>query len=416
MHHSVNYNRMSTLLKFEEIRPVWLERVLNRLTAARRVQESFAGQLAQLFDVLVEAITEGSRDKLELILEEWINARTESDFDPSVNSVYSILSQMLLITSDVANETLDDPYEALSLINQAIPVYIFALEYAATRESQLDASHLKKQLDRTRADLEKLEVSKSDFISIAAHELRTPLTLIEGYASMLDDVTPKDYRAEQTGICLNGIKAGTTRLREIVDDMIDVSMIENSLMTLNYQPVWLNRLLSLVYREVKGILKERNLQFEILPFAGSNEMIFADGERLFQALRNVVTNAIKYTPDGGKITVDGRLLPGFIETIITDTGIGIDPEDHNRIFEKFGRLGDVSLHSSGKLKFKGGGPGLGLPITKGIIEAHHGSIWVESSMFSEELCPGSSFHILIPDRKTPPDENDAKLFHPLIGN
>lgn len=139
-------------------------------------------------------------------------------------------------------------------------------------------------------------------------------------------------------------------------------------------------------------------------------MIFADGERLFQALRNIVLNAIKFTPDGGEIMVSGRKLPGFIEVIVTDTGIGIDPEFHSAIFEKFGRLGNVSLHSSSKTKFKGGGPGLGLPIAKGIIEAHGGAIWVESDGFDEVNCPGATFHILVPERKEPLDEKISRLF------
>ena len=197
--------------------------------------------------------------------------------------------------------------------------------------------------------------------------------------------------------------------------MIDVSMIDNGLLALNYQPVWLNRILHQIYREFNTTIIERHLELEILPYPGSDEMIFADGERLYQAFRNVVSNAIKYTPDEGTITISGRLLPGFIETVVKDTGIGIAPEDHLRIFEKFGRLGDVSLHSSGKLKYKGGGPGLGLPITKGIIEAHGGSIWVELTMSDEEHCPGSTFHILIPVLKTPPDDKVAQLFH-LISN
>jgi signal transduction histidine kinase len=406
---------MEIRFRFEEIRSVWLERVSNRLAAVDRIQESFSEQLAQLFDTLVQAIAKQEPDLLKPILLDWINARTESEFNSTQNSVYSILSQMMLITCDVANGILSAE-DANELIGSAIPIFADALEYTAACESQLDLVRLSKELDKTKSDLEKLEISKSDFISVAAHELRTPLTLIEGYASMLDDVVPKDYRAEQTVICLSGIKAGTTRLREIVDDMIDVSMIENGLLTLNYQPVWLNRLLSQIYREVITIVKDRNLILEILPYPGSDEMIFADGERLYQAFRNVMTNAIKYTPDGGRISVGGRLLPGFIETIISDTGIGIDPEDHQRIFEKFGRLGDVALHSSGKLKFKGGGPGLGLPITKGIIEAHHGSIWVESPMFNEVKCPGSEFHILIPIQKIPPDKNAAQLFHSLLEN
>lgn len=79
------------------------------------------------------------------------------------------------------------------------------------------------------------------------------------------------------------------------------------------------------------------------------------------------------------------------------------------MFEKFGRLGETSLHSSGKTKFKGGGPGLGLPITKGIIEAHGGAIWIESEGRDEIRCPGTTFHILLPLRKDPPDERAARF-------
>ena len=406
---------MSNRDNFAEIKPIWLERVSNRLAAVEGIQKCFAMQLAELFDALLDSISDDSINKLIPILQEWINARTESASDPSENSVRSILSQIVLITFDIVKEIFA-PNVALDMIGEVLPLYSSALEYVGSYETKLDLQYMTEELKRTRFNLEKLEASKSDFISIAAHELRTPLTLIEGYASMLDDVTSTDRQRDQTGVCLAGIKAGTMRLREIVDDMIDVSMIENSLLTLNYQPIWLNRLLNQICREVNSTVLERRLKFDVASFSGSDEMIFADGERLYQAFKNVVTNAIKYTPDGGKITIDGRLLPGFIEIIFSDTGIGIDPEDHLRIFEKFGRLGNVSLHSSGKLKFKGGGPGLGLPITKGIIEAHGGSIWVESARFDEEHCPGSVFHILIPIRKMPPDEGAAKLFHPLVTN
>ena len=124
----------------------------------------------------------------------------------------------------------------------------------------------------------------------------------------------------------------------------------------------------------------------------------------------MLTNAIKYTPDGGKITVDGRILPGFIEVIVEDTGIGISLADQLTIFEKFNQLGDVALHSSGKTKFMGGGPGLGLPIARGIIEAHDGTIWVDSPGCDEESCPGTAFHILLPDRNEATDPKVEKLF------
>jgi len=99
--------------------------------------------------------------------------------------------------------------------------------------------------------------------------------------------------------------------------------------------------------------------------------------------------------------------------IITDTGIGISPENQAVIFEKFWQLGRVELHSSGKTKFKGGGPGLGLPIARGILEAHGGSIWAESKGYDEIRCPGSTFHILLPARTESPDPKMAKLFDTL---
>jgi signal transduction histidine kinase len=139
-------------------------------------------------------------------------------------------------------------------------------------------------------------------------------------------------------------------------------------------------------------------------------MLFGDPERLYQAFRNILNNAIKFTPDGGNITVDGRTLPGFQEVTVADTGIGISAKDQEAIFEKFGQLGNVSLHSSGKTKFKGGGPGLGLPIAKGIVEAHGGTIWVESAGHDEKDCPGSTFHVLLPIRTESPNPKLAKLF------
>jgi signal transduction histidine kinase len=135
--------------------------------------------------------------------------------------------------------------------------------------------------------------------------------------------------------------------------------------------------------------------------------IQADFKRLVQAFHNVIGNAIKYTPDHGRITIVGRELPVVdgereqVEVVITDSGIGIDSQYHELIFEKFFRIGDPQLHSTGSTKFKGAGPGLGLPIAKGVIEAHEGRIWVESDGEDEERLPGAEVHIILP--LIPPD-------------
>jgi signal transduction histidine kinase len=213
---------------------------------------------------------------------------------------------------------------------------------------------------------------------------------------------------------LSGLHNGIRRMRSIIDDMIDVSMIDNGLMRLNFQPVWLDRLFNILLNELEPTIKERGLNLTIRPFESFDEMTFGDPERIMQIFRNILLNSVKYTPDGGKITITGRKLPGFMEVTIADTGIGISPDHQEIVFEKFTRLGSAMLHSSGKTKFKGGGPGLGLHIAKGIVEFHGGTIWLESPGYDEKKLPGTVVHVLLPIRKSPPDENTARIFAPLI--
>ena len=245
---------------------------------------------------------------------------------------------------------------------------------------------------------------------MAAHELKSPLTLIEGYTSMMRDASASPEADNNMDPLLHGVRTGIQRLRQIVDDMIDVSLIDNNMLSLNSQPLWLSHLLDLLQKNLGEIMRERKLKLEIKKFPGSQEWLYADPERLYQAFLNLLTNAIKYTPDGGSISVGGRTLPGFVEVTITDSGIGISPDDQAIIFEKFGQLGRADLHSSSKVKFKGGGPGLGLSITRGIIEAHGGTIWVESEGYDEKQCPGSTFHILLPTRTEPTNPVMVKFF------
>ncbi len=108
--------------------------------------------------------------------------------------------------------------------------------------------------------------------------------------------------------------------------------------------------------------------------------------------------------------VTARQLTGFTDIMVIDNGIGIDPENLTRIFGMFSTIGDSSLHSSSKTKFRGGGPGLGLFISKGIIEAHGGNIWAESPGYDDVACPGSTFHIMIPMRSASTDDKIAGVF------
>jgi signal transduction histidine kinase len=402
---------MGIIDSLKQIRSTWLTKISHHMARGEGVRAGFLEELNQFYDLLLQAIESGDPTWMDSLLDGWVEARTQTDLQNRDTSLAPILESIWLETFNIARENLDKQ-EALELISSLMPLYTHSLEYSISTETRHYIEYVSAELEKAKNKLEKLDKSKSDFISIAAHELKTPLTLIEGYAAMLKEQIGVQ-RATQADIYLKGLDNGTRRLREIIDDMIDVSMIDNSLLSLNFQPLWLNRLFKVLSNEFQQSISERNLMFTINPFPGSDEMTFGDSERLYQAFRNLIANAIKFTPDGGNIVIDGRKLPGFVEVTFQDTGIGIDPQDNDRIFEKFGRTGSVSLHSSGKTKFKGGGPGLGLPITKGIIEAHGGAIWVESPGYDEEKCPGAIFHVLLPIQKEPPDPHAAKLYKPL---
>jgi signal transduction histidine kinase len=163
---------------------------------------------------------------------------------------------------------------------------------------------------------------------------------------------------------------------------------------------------------MRATLAQRSLEFVIDWDTVPKEPTYGDQERLLQVLHKVVMNAVKYTPDGGQVMISGRALPGFVDIMVLDTGIGISPTDLPHIFDTFSGLGDIALHSSGKTKFKGGGPGLGLSIAKGIIDAHGGTIWAESGGYDEQSYPGSTFHIMIPMRSALPDDTIMGLSEP----
>ncbi|MBN1888381.1 MAG: GAF domain-containing protein [Thermoflexales bacterium] len=256
------------------------------------------------------------------------------------------------------------------------------------------------ELDKAYRVLERMDKTKTDFITVAAHELRTPLTLIKGYAQLLGPMIQDDPQIQSL---VEGILAGQGRLHEVVNSLLDVTKIGSHALALHKEPTVLAEIVSNLHSAFEATLQERQLTLstaclETLP------VVMADPDMMFKLLNHLLINAIKYTPDGGSITIEASLIPSnagaglgeHVQLVVSDTGIGIDPEHHELIFEKFYQAESARLHSSGKTKFKGGGPGLGLAIAKGIVDAHGGRIWVESSGRDEVSCPGSAFHVLLP--------------------
>lgn len=259
-----------------------------------------------------------------------------------------------------------------------------------------------QELREAYAKLELLDKNKLDFIKVVSHELRTPMTTFTGYSQMLL-ANPTIQGDSMLSQAVNSIRNSSVRLKEIVNTMLEVVKIDSGTLEIILEPVSLSVVLGKVHQAFLEPLKERNLVFTVDGLEALPE-IEADTELLYKAFYHLIINAIKYTPDGGSITVlgqrsvaDANSSPDEeVQIVVSDTGIGIDPKFHELIFTKFYQTGKVELHSSGKTKFKGGGPGLGLAIARGIILAHGGRIWVESLGHDESTCPGSRFIVTFP--------------------
>lgn len=269
------------------------------------------------------------------------------------------------------------------------------------RHVQDDLQNLGSQLRETNLQLQRLNQAKSDFVAIAAHELRTPLSQIYGYSDVLTSMKAQELNGEQSlHQFVDGISRGAMRLKRVVDELIDMSLIETGSLALQTVQLPIPLLVKNAVDSVQPTAEPRQVRL-IVQDLSTLPYIQGDSVRLEQALTSLLSNAVKFTPDGGQVQVSGRVVapaPGqqIVEIQIADTGIGIDPAQLELIFDKFYRGENILLHSSSDTRFKGAGPGLGLAIARGIVEAHGGRIWVESPGRDESKCPGSTFYVHLP--------------------
>lgn len=264
----------------------------------------------------------------------------------------------------------------------------------------------RRALEKNNQSLERLDQAKSDFISIASHELRTPLTVIKGYTEMLMEDGNLDPNIK---LMMKGIHEGTMRLHEVMDSMFDIAQIDARSLKPHLQPVEFSHLIQEVCMEQAKSIKARE-QFLTLDLP-SLPHVKADPNLLKKLFHHIIRNAAKFTPNKGTITITGHHIPsiinlpnGGVEIIISDTGVGVDPNLRDIIFTKFYQPGELGKHSTSKTRFKGGGAGLGLALSKGIVEAHGGRIWVESPGYDEINFPGSQFHVILPLTKLENEE------------
>lgn len=228
-----------------------------------------------------------------------------------------------------------------------------------------------------------LDKLKTDFISVVSHELRTPLTSIKGYTDLLLSGATGEI-SELQGEFLSIIQSSTTRLSNLINDILDISRIESGTIEIKHEPIDYRRIVADTLRLMKAAADEKQISMDAsLP--ETIPPVRGDIDKVAQVLGNLVSNAIKYTPEGGWVKVSLEITgEASVLTSVTDSGIGIAPEDQKRLFQKFFRADNTSTREAG-------GTGLGLVIAKTIVELLGGAIWVES-----EPGRGTRFYFTLP--------------------
>ncbi len=240
-------------------------------------------------------------------------------------------------------------------------------------------ARLFENLQQAYDELKTLDYMKSEFTNRAAHELRTPLAIIVGYASILEedieDKTQKGY--------LKIILRNSLRLRSLVEDLLNMRYIASGQLPLTLGTVDLNQIIDQIVQDMTILAREKNVTLSS-KIVAPLPVIYSDKQKLELIIMNLVTNAIKFTPSAGQIWIDGWVNNSNIEVEVADNGIGIPETEHDRIFDSFYQIED-------SLNRKYEGIGLGLAISKGMIERCGGKIWVKS-----EVGQGSRFIFSVP--------------------
>ncbi len=265
----------------------------------------------------------------------------------------------------------------------------------------LQSASFTQELKATNRKLQKLERLKSEFISIVSHELRTPLTAIKNAMDIILSGKAGDMTENIEKFVSMG-KRNAIRLSGIINDLLDISKIEAGKMDFKFELIHVEPVIEYVKSNLSEVAAEKNLKINYTP-SGDNVEVYADSNRLEQVLTNLVSNAIKFTPEAGEIEISSkvvnarelqydncfeedikRLQGNYLLVCVEDHGIGIERKDLNHVFDKFAQI-------ENSLSRKVGGSGLGLPIARQLMEAHNGAIWCDS-----EINKGSKFYFVIP--------------------
>lgn len=278
-------------------------------------------------------------------------------------------------TNEELQESRDDLQESLQ------QVMALNNELQTNRE---ELSKRNKDLASVNVRLREMDRLKSEFLANMSHELRTPLTAIIGFSELLIDRVMGEMNEEQAG-CVENVLTSGQHLLKLINDILDLSKIEAGKMELHLETFELATIVDFVRKTISPLAEKKRVTLEVNIAEGIPDM-YADPGKIKQLLLNLVGNAIKFTPEGGRVTIGSESRNGHFIISVADTGIGIRQEDRDRIFQEF-------QQAEGSTSREYGGTGLGLTLTKKLTEMHGGKIELES-----EPGKGSKFTVYIPMR------------------
>lgn len=292
----------------------------------------------------------------------------------------------------------DNSHTELMIGDRAIPVHVLGppgwkegdghatiilLDRLSLAVAAMDESELKTECERLRGELDETRTRQERLVSVWAHELKTPLTIVQSYLEILTGDLDDGLSDEQLSF-LNITKESVHRLRRLVLDLVDLIGFRSGHLSVEPSTVDVATLLDEAIGEMQPLAQAADLEL-VHERPAIRVAIHADGDRVGQILRNLIDNAFKFTPRGGRITVRTRVEREWVIIDVVDNGLGIHPADVDRIFEEFVQL----KHRGARRKQRGSG--LGLAISQRIAEAHGGAIEVEST-----LDEGSVFSVRLP--------------------
>lgn len=262
--------------------------------------------------------------------------------------------------------------------------------------TKIRAESENEELRKTNLQLQELNEMKDKFLYITNHEIRTPLTIIKGYIDVLNNLITKP--SEEVSETLEILDNTTNELNDLVDRMHLLESFEDGHILIQNESIDLKKLLAKVYRELAALFKSRNIELKVIVDKKPLSM-FGDYRQVQLIMRELLQNALKFTPDRGQVLVRLELKNDNIYYSVKDNGVGIPFEKQKVIFDRFYEIQDVVNHKTSKSEFMGGGLGIGLSMVKEIVNAMHGEIELIS-----EPNQGSLFKTILPCRQPQIDD------------